>query len=854
MCRSNQVLLRRSRRPNPSRSEALPDGLRCCPPDHMKTPALLIALSLSLQGTFGPGLRAVAPPAAGDAAVPTPFKWLRLSPIPIVDRQGAAQPDESTQRKAFAADLLAAQGGEAQVRPHLGEKMSVNGAEREWQVVHPVDDMISLNSAGKKDDFEVAYAATEFDVPAATQAWLGIGSDDGIRVWLNGTLVHEKWSARSVQLDEDVVSVPLKAGRNRLLLKVQNITGSWGFACRLMDADLRAGRMVSAAKNGEVSALKELIDRGLDINGRTSDGLTPWLAARIWGQKAAADFLAQKGADTQSASPAPETLVDGIFKEWNTLATPGAAVAVVEKGRLILEKGYGIANLEYGVPIKPETVFHVASVSKQFTAMAVVLLESAGKLSLDDDVHKYLPELPEYGFRISIRNLLQHTSGIRDQWQTLALAGWSLEDVITQDQILRLMFRQKALNFPPGTRFAYSNAGFTLLAEIVARVSGKPFPQFCSERIFVPLGMAHTHFHQDLTQVVPGRAYSYHQEGSGYAASPLNYANVGATSLFTTAGDLAKWLDNFRDLKVGGAAGIARLQEPCVLSDGTKPDYGLGVALGSHRGLRTISHGGADAGYRSAVIWFPDQEFGVAVVSNLGSFNPDQAAKAVAAVYLHEKMKPAEVKPESVERTFIAMEPKELEQYAGIYPLPKIGQTFQMVMENGKLWAAGQIQPPWELRPVGPARFYLRELQAEIEFSPKAGGGMVVKITQPGAVNEGERSAMTALPIEADLHPYAGVYWSDELETQYTIFVRDGKLFGLHAHHGEFALTPTMRDQFSTGLWFASEVKFLRNAAGQITGATLGGGRVSGVQFTLKPGDILAPAAPASASVKNGSG
>ncbi len=285
--------------------------------------------------------------------------------------------------------------------------------------------------------------------------------------------------------------------------------------------------------------------------------------------------------------------IDAVFENWSKPATPGAAVAVVEHGKIVFEKGYGIANLEYDIPITPDTIFHVASVSKQFTAMAVVLLELDGKLSIDEDVHKYLPELPEYGHKITLRNLLQHTSGIRDQWQTLATSGWSLEDVITQDQILRMLFRQTELNFPPGSKHLCSNSGFTLLAEIVRRVSCKRMPDFCEERIFRPLGMTRTHFHIDLHSVVHGRAYSYFQEKGGYRNAPLNYANAGATSLFTTAGDLARWLDNFRSHKVGGAAGVARLQE-------------LGVALGSYRGLRTISHGGADAGFRSNVEWFPD--------------------------------------------------------------------------------------------------------------------------------------------------------------------------------------------------------------------------------------------------------
>jgi CubicO group peptidase (beta-lactamase class C family) len=536
-----------------------------------------------------------------------------------------------------------------------------------------------------------------------------------------------------------------------------------------------------------------------------------------------------------SGPVSPEKQIDALFKEWDSSTTPGASVAVIQHGKVIFAKGYGVANLEYNIPIKPETIFHVASVSKQFTAMAVVLLESDGKLALDDDVHQYLRELPDYGNKITIRNLLQHTSGVRDQWQLLGLAGWNLQDVITQDQALRLIFRQKELNFAPGTHDLYSNSGFTLLAEIVTRVSGMPFPQFCAERIFTPLKMTHTHFHQDLTQLVPGRAYSYGNKGAGFAAAPMNYAIVGATSLFTTANDLVLWLDNFRDPKAGGAAAVARMQEEGVLSDGTKTHYGLGVALGTYRGLKTISHGGGDAGYRSQVTWFPEQELGVAVISNLGSFNPGKLSGSVAEVYIGDKMAPLEANQNPAEPKYVTMDVQELEKFAGVYPIPKIDQTLSVVVKDGKMWAAGGLQ--LELHPVGPSHFYCKEIQADLEFSPQEHGGMHVKITQPGAVNESDRIPDAAGTV--DLLPYAGAYWSDELETQYTFFVRDGSLYARHAHHGEVVLAPIAKDEFSTGWWFTPHVKFIRDAAGKISGVNLGGGRVAAVAFTRKPGPII---------------
>jgi CubicO group peptidase (beta-lactamase class C family) len=523
--------------------------------------------------------------------------------------------------------------------------------------------------------------------------------------------------------------------------------------------------------------------------------------------------------------------IDEILKQWSKPGTPGAAVAVIEDGKLTYQKGYGAANLEYDVPIAQDTVFHVASVSKQFTAMSIVLLEQDGKLSLDDDVHKYLSELPDYGHRLTIRNLLQHTSGIRDQWQTLGLAGWRLDDVITQKQILRMLFRQRELNFEPGTQHLYSNGGFTLLAEIVARVSGKPLPEFCDERIFRPLGMGHTHFHDDHRRIVPNRAYSYEPAGGGFRASPLNYANVGATSLFTTAPDLAKWLDNFREPKVGGAKAVARLQEQAILSNGETIPYALGLAVGKYRGLRTISHGGSDAGYRSFVAWFPEQRLGIAVLSNLANFNPGSIANQIATVYLERQMTAEPPTAQAVARTFIKLEPGAIDQYEGYYRLGDL--LIQVVKKDGKLLAAPPGAMLLELKPMSPVRFYAEQMQAEVEFTPKAGATMRMKLTRQGGTVEGEQIAFTPFDPK-DLEKYPGTYWSDELETQYTVLLKDGKLLADHSHHGEIALTPVAKDQFRSATWFMPEVKFIRDTTGKVTAMTLGGNRVAGVKFVRR--------------------
>ena len=529
------------------------------------------------------------------------------------------------------------------------------------------------------------------------------------------------------------------------------------------------------------------------------------------------------------------TRIDAIFEQWNKPSTPGASVAVIRDGKLIYEKGYGVANLEYDIPIKPETIFHVASVTKQFTAMALVLLEEDGKLSIDDDIHKYLPELPDYGHKIAIRNLLQHTSGIRDQWQTLGIAGWRLDEVITQQQILGVLFRQKELNFPPGAQHLYSNGGYTLAAEIVARVSGVTFPEFCAKRIFQPLEMSHTHVHDDLRRIVPNRAYSYNRAGNSFEAAPLNYANAGATSLFTTAPDLVRWLDNFREPKVGGKRAIERMEEQAVLADGKKIDYALGVSISKYRGLTTVSHNGADAGYRSEVLWFPEQSLGIAILSNVGNFNTTNIANKVAEVYLEDKMTaavPPAGKSKEAPRTYITIDPAALPQYAGNYSMGP-GLILNTSVKDGRLFGGPAGQQQLELKPIGPARFYAEQQRAELQFMPKAGGGMSLRFIGAGGTIDGER--VNSDPFDpGDLRSYAGVYWSDELETQYTIVAKDGKLFAEHMRHGEIALSAVAKDQFRSGTWFMPDIHFRRGADGKVATMTLGGGRVTGIEFVRR--------------------
>ncbi|RPH35843.1 class A beta-lactamase-related serine hydrolase, partial [bacterium] len=316
------------------------------------------------------------------------------------------------------------------------------------------------------------------------------------------------------------------------------------------------------------------------------------------------------------------TRADQLMSPWKGKESPGASIGVVMDGKLVFARGYGMADLESGLPNTPQTIFHMASVSKQFTAMAILMLADQKKLSLDDSIQQYLPEMPDFGRTITIRHLIHHTSGLRDQWNLWALGGGRLDDVITQDELYRLVTRQRELNFTPGSEHFYCNTGYMLLAKIVERASGVPFRVWMQQNVFAPLGMAHTQIYDDHQRIVRGRAYSFEADSAGFHKSVLSYANSGATSLFSTVEDLAPWLGNFWDPRVGGERVLQMMQQRGVLTKGDTLSYACGIVIDRYHGLLRFSHSGGDAGYRTYIASFPEIHGGVIVLSNLGSFNP----------------------------------------------------------------------------------------------------------------------------------------------------------------------------------------------------------------------------------------
>ena len=534
------------------------------------------------------------------------------------------------------------------------------------------------------------------------------------------------------------------------------------------------------------------------------------------------------------AQTARDARVDEIFKDFTAAGSPGCTAGVYEGGRIVHRGAYGMANLDHDIRLTPDSVFHVASVSKQFTAAAILLLAEEGKLSLDDEVRKFIPELPDFGTRITIRHLANHTSGIRDQWDLLGLAGWRYSrDLITDDDVLQMLSRQQALNFTPGERHLYSNSGYTLMALIVKRASGKSFREFTTERIFKPLGMDRTHFRDDFNEVVKGQAYGYARAGTGFRLCVTNFDTAGATSLLTTIDDLAKWHANFDTPIVGGQKLISELLTRGVLNDGQKIDYAVGISHGTYRGVATVSHGGADAGYRSAFLRFPEQKLGVAVLCNLASANPTQLAQQVADVWLAGTLKP--VPPaESDSRPEVPVAPEVLSSVAGLYFNGFVSRPF--VVQDGRLRS---VNPPLPLKSLGEGKFVaMTGLPVMVTFDITGGRATRVRIAPPGSPVEELPRVEPFVPAPAALAEFAGTYRSDEIETLYRVVVREGSLRLERLKLPPATLAPIVADTFSSPL---GVIRFVRDG-GRITGFMLDGGRVRRMKFTKVPTSI-APAA-----------
>lgn len=538
-------------------------------------------------------------------------------------------------------------------------------------------------------------------------------------------------------------------------------------------------------------------------------------------------FSPQLGADERSDR------VDKLFARWDKKDSPGCALGIIQSGEFIYRKGYGSADLEYDIPLTSRSVFRIGSTSKQFTAMCTLLLEEEGKLSLDDDIQLYIPEMPEYEVPITFRHLLHHTSGIRDYLTLLSLGGARDDDYFVDGEITALIARQNELNFLPGKEFLYSNSGYFLLAEIVKRITGKSMRDFAREHIFGPLGMKNTHFHNDHTEIVKNRASGYLPNSSGgFRIAMTNLDMIGDGGVFTTVDDLLLWDRNFYDnhLGKGDPNLIERMISRGRLNSGRHLDYAMGLGLYTYRGLKMIAHGGSFVGFRAEMIRFPEQSFSVIVLANLGTVDPSSLARQVADIYLANFMSDNAPAKAAELPHFIALGEDKIRRMTGVY-VDARKERVALIIQSQKGLAAVRGGHPIDFLPVDEHRFVSRKApyRSALQFTEKD-GSICLEISGTGPEPENYTRVPDYFPAEDDLP--TGTYHSKELAVTYSLVIKDGSLRLQHENPFKDSpreeLTAVEKDWFILPWW---NIKFLRGEDGKVSAFTLSAGRVRNIRF-----------------------
>ncbi len=512
--------------------------------------------------------------------------------------------------------------------------------------------------------------------------------------------------------------------------------------------------------------------------------------------------------------------VDEIFAIYSKPGSPGCSLGVIHDGDFIYRKLYGSASLELGVPLSPQSVFYMGSVSKQFTAAAVVLAAEQGYLSLDDDVHKYIPELPDYAHVLTLRQMIHHTGGFRDFFSLIFLSGRDVSDFNSSEQILKLVVRQKGLNNVPGDEWIYSNTNYFLLGIAVQRATKKSLAEFANQNIFQPLGMSHTLFYDDHTLVMPGRvaAYDPGPHDTFRVDWSTTYDIVGSGGLMSTLDDLLLWDRNFYANRLGKGTLTRELQTPGVLNNGNTISYAMGLDLGNYRGLRIVEHSGALFGYRTVLLRFPEQKFTVICLCNVANAVPENLARRVVDLYLADKL---QVGASAVARAGNGNFPDPAE-FAGKYLDPRTHLMYSFTASNGNLMAWGGV-----LRRINANQFY--DLGSNVITFEPSQGSMKARLDLKGETYfSGSRIRELRLG-EPALAAYAGQFRSTELEATYSLSLVQGALILRNRDNPPQNLTPVAQDEFEAGDF--GRLVFKRGSDGRVSGFSIFTQGARGVEF-----------------------
>jgi CubicO group peptidase (beta-lactamase class C family) len=781
---------------------------------------LLLLSVCSLGNLVGLNAWSADEPAHYTGLKPDEFlkRWLVLGPIPVSNEDA---PDEAAQKTAFARDWLATDGGESALRPQSGDNVTAGGTNLTWRLLNSAADTIDPAEDGAPPEFSIAYAWATIEMPATTRALLGIGSDDCVKVWLNGKPVHEQWIGRPVQPDDDLVPVEFSQGTNQLLIKVLNMQGPWGFACRLLGPESITRQFIQHARDGDLDTLKLLLDQGADLQARGPSGLTAAQSARLRGQKEVLEFLASRGANVQEPLPPAETLVDSLFTNLFKGDSPGAAVLVARDGKVLFEKGYGFADLAHDVPVTPETRFRIGSITKQFTAAAILKLQEEGRLSVHDKLSRFIPDYPR-GDEVTVHHLLTHTSGIHSYTSKPGFIEFVTIGAEPEEHIKT--FKNDPYDFDPGERWSYNNSGYFLLGYIIQKVTGKSYGDYLRETFFEPLGMRDSGVHE-VTAIIEHEATGYTYDG-GQFRKALNWDMSkagGAGALYSTVRDLHRWNEAIFSHKVLSAATLATAFTPVRVkadnpSEPKETGYGYGWGIQNRRGLREIAHSGGLNGFVSHLSRIPAEDFSVAVLVNCApnppGTDPGELAQQIIEFHLHDKLKAREIPKEAGNIPAAA-----LDAVTGRYDYGTA--TLIVTREGDALFAQLSGQPRHQIYPKSETEFFWKVAEAEISFIRDEAGKVTKAVHRQGGMtlHAPKLEDIPVIKLESEvLDLYVGRYDYGQGKHIMTISREGSRLFAQLTSQPRFEIFPSSETEF---FWKAmpAKVTFVKGDAGKVTTA-----------------------------------
>jgi CubicO group peptidase (beta-lactamase class C family) len=677
----------------------------------------------------------------------------------------------------------------------------------EWKLLASATDIVNLDTFFNGTDFVFAYALAEIRTTAPVKAVLALGSDDGIRVWHNGKLVHENWVPRGVTKDDDIVPLQLVKGSNQILLKVQDMQQGWGFVARLLDKKALASQLNTATANGNLDKMQVLIDHGADVNAET-DGISAVTAAKIAGRNEAVQLLLKKGAK-DNVVPSAETIADNLYKSLREKNHPGIAVLVAKDGDIVYRKGFGYAEIRDKVPVTPETKFRIGSVTKQFTAAAILKLQEQGKLSVDDKLSKFIPDFPR-GDEVTIHHLLTHTSGIHSYTSKIDFLD-KVTKTISPDSLVAAIKRDP-YDFNPGERLVYNNSGYFLLGYIISQVSGKPYDVYLKEVFFDPLQMNNTGVHYAGIRL-DREARGYTKSGDQYNESlnwDMSWAG-GAGAMYSTLDDLLKWNRALHGGKILNEKSYRSALTPVVLKNGAEPsmNYGYGLGFGKYRGMERIAHSGGLHGFLTQLAYYPSEKLTVVMFTNTSdpevNFNPDRIAEA----YVWDKM------DSQSSYAAAAIKPSNLHRFTGRYELLNVG-VLNVTTTEDRLFAQLSGQPKFEIFPASEYEFFWKVVDAKLKFDKNDKGEIVAAtLFQNGqelkARKLQDEKIVTVDP--ASLVPYTGKYRLNS-NVVVTILIENNKLFAHPTGQPKLELSPVSETDFVI-LEINARLSFVKDGSGK---------------------------------------